>query len=291
MPPSESPSVSESPSISESPSVSESPSISESPSASESPSDSESASPSGTATESPSESASPSAPEYSNFPWIEYDYNYGISGTKRAGIGFFYFHTTSFDSDIDTVGDEECYEADFEKAHFWDYISTFWNFLDDTSREMVENLWYGMVIAGGSLAKKASRFLAAVAPTTVEVCQFEDFYDLEVSPLLSRPVFLDPTLKSPKTIIIPTRTILIEPTYDELEPVYNDLIEITANDYYKIRGLGDRSAISPYKIVSSCYVVVQPKNTDIEKKYFLVTDFYSSEEADDRYASAETPRQ
>jgi hypothetical protein len=48
--------------------------------------------------------------------------------------------------------------------------------------------------------------------------------------------------------------------------------EIEADDYHKIRGFGSRSSVSPFKIESGCYVVVQPKNTDIEKKYFLVTD-------------------
>lgn len=217
--------------------------------------------------------------------WASDNYNYGIYGTLRDGIGFFYFYTAipPFTADERVVGDDGCFEADFVPVKFWDYISTFWNFLEDTSREMVENFWFGAVIAGGSLAKKASRFLTAVAPTTTDVCVFEDFFDLQVSPMLSRPVPLDPTEKSPKFIINPLRTVLVEPTYDGYDPVYRDLIEITGDDYHKIRNLGNRPTD---KIESECYVVIKPKNTDIETKYFPVTDFLSSEEAYDRPASA-----
>ncbi len=221
--------------------------------------------------------------------WIAGEYNYGILNTDRDGIGFFYFYTAvpPFSYDERSIGDDGCEEDDFEKIHFWNYLSTFWNFLDNKSRDTIENLWYGMVIAGGSLTKKASRFLAAVAPTTVDVCQFEDYYDLYMSPMASRPVFLDPTQRSPKTIINPLRTILVEPEYSGLTPVHSDLIEITGDDYHKIRNLGVRSS---GKITSECYVIIQPKSEDIDIRYFPVTDFYSSEEAYDRPASARINR-
>jgi len=214
------------------------------------------------------------------------DYDYGILGTARAGIGFFYFYAPvpPYSADEASTGDDGCFEADFQKVHFWDYISTFWNHLDTPSRNMVENMWFGMVMAGGALTKKASRFLAAVAPTTTNVCVFEDYYDLQVGPMFARPVFLDPTEKSPKTIINPIGTILTEPEYDGFDPTFYDLIEITGDDYHKIRNLGDRPVS---KITSECYVIVKPKNTDIETKYFSVTDFYSSEEATDCPASGE----
>lgn len=217
--------------------------------------------------------------------WSAIGYNYGILNTLRDGIGFFYFYTAvpPFSYDEDTVGDDGCYEVDFTRIHFWNYLSTFWNFLDNPSRDMVENMWFGMVIAGGSLVKKAARFLAAVSPTTVDVCQFEDYYDLQLSPMLSRPVYLDPTQKAPKTIINPIGTILVEPEYTDLVPSFHDLIEITGDDYHKVRNLGVRVS---GKINSECYVIVQPKSEDIGTKYFKVTDFYSSEEANDRPASA-----
>ena len=219
--------------------------------------------------------------------WISNEYNYGISGTLRAGIGFFYFYEAypPFSSDFSSVGEEGCHEDDFGKIKFWDYISTFWNFLDDPSRDMVENFWYGLVMAGGSLTKKGQRYLTAVSPQLPETCVFEDFYDLKVGPMVSRPVYLDPTERSPKTIINPIGTVLVEPEYDGFDPIYSDLIEVTGNDYQKIRQLGTR--INPDSdIVSDCYVIVQPKDTSIDKKYFNVTNFFSSEEAYDRYASA-----
>jgi len=219
--------------------------------------------------------------------WAANDYNYGISGTLRAGIGFFYFYEAypPFTSDFSIVGEEKCFESDFEKINFWDYISTFWNFLDDSSRDMVENLWFGMVIAGGSLTKKGLRFLTAMNPQAPNICVFEDYFDLQVSPMLSRPVYLDPSEESPKTIINPIGTVLIEPEYDGFTPIYHDLIEITGNDYQKIRHLGKRLSPSS-RIIGECYVVIQPKDASIEKKYFLVTNFLSSEEAYDRPASA-----
>lgn len=218
--------------------------------------------------------------------WILNEFNYGIYNTLRDGIGFFYFYAPipPYFSDERIDGFDGCVEDDFERVKFWDYLSTFWNFLSDSSRSMFENMWFGFVMAGGSLSKKSSRFLDAVNPTTPNVCVFEDYYDIQVGPMFSRPVFLDPTQKSPKTIINALGTLLIEPAYDsDLKPVYSDLIEISGEDYEQVRHLGYRNG---GKILSECYVVVQPKNTEIEKKYFSVTDFLSSIEKYDRNASA-----
>lgn len=222
--------------------------------------------------------------------WALGGYDYGMLGSIRDGIGFFYFYTSIAPPVVDptAAGDAGCYEADFPRLHFWDYISTFWNFLDDPSRDMVENMWYGMVMAGGALAKKAARFLTAVAPTTTDVCVFDDYYDLQVGPMLSRPIFLNPTQKAPKSIINPVGTILVEPEYVGFEPSYSDLINITGGDYHKIRNLGVRPTD---KIESECYVIVTPKNTDIDPKWFPVTDFKSSEEEHDRAASSEVDKE
>ena len=81
----------------------------------------------------------------------------------------------------------------FSSNQFWDYISTYFSYLDDDSKIMFENFWHGLHISGGSLTDKATRFMYAQAPEAVQTSVSEYYYELEVGPLKSIPLKLDPT--------------------------------------------------------------------------------------------------
>ena len=169
-----------------------------------------------------------------------------------------------------------CHEDEIPGRTFWDYISTFWNYLDDKSRDLFEFFWDGLTKSGNDLTKKAQRFYDITAPENAQTCIFEDYYDILIGPLHSKPINIDPTIKIPNHIIKAIKERLIEPTYVNENPVFNDMIEIGAVDYYKIRNIGIDN-----------YVVVQVKKEDIADKYFKLSRLLSSEEPQNRPASAE----
>jgi hypothetical protein len=69
-------------------------------------------------------------------------------------------------------------------------------------------------------------------------------------------------------MIKPVNKLLIEPIYDSnYKPFYNDVVEISANDYYKIRSIG-----------VNCYVVVKVNKQGVNDKFFKIVSLLSSEE-------------
>jgi hypothetical protein len=171
--------------------------------------------------------------------------------------------------------DTPCSEGKLAKTSFWGYVSTFFDFLDDKSKDAFENLWYAMQLVGHSFDKQVTTLVNTIAPENADTCIFDDFYEVQVGPLHSIPLNLDPTIATPNYVINPIRYIVIEPVNE----VYRDLIEIKADDYYKIREIGlDK------------YVVVKVKNDEIEDKYFKILNLKSSEEpAGDRYYQSSSP--
>jgi len=171
----------------------------------------------------------------------------------------------SYDTDITTP------------VKYWDWLTTFFDYLSDEDRELFENFWNGLTTSGNVLIKKANRLLNTSAPEHSSENLWEDFYEIQVGPFHSKPVILDPTLTGQNYLIRPISKILIEPQYEnDINPVYHDAIEITASDYYKIRSIG-----------LECYVVVKVKNDSIPDRYFKVFNLLSSEEATERAEYAE----
>jgi hypothetical protein len=218
--------------------------------------------------------------------WVANNVIFGMLGLERYGIGNFYFYVPVPNPENPPPVEVVDYTEEIAKpVKFWDWLTTFWNFLTDDDRDMYENVWHGMVIAGQSMIKKANRLLHAEAPENADEHVYEDFYEIQVGPLHSKPLNPDPTKSGNNYIIRPVGKILNEPEYDaNLNPIYHDMIEIAASDYYKIRSIG-----------LGCYVVVQVKKDGVPVKYFKILNLLSSEEDESsgRYypkAGADTDR-
>lgn len=205
-------------------------------------------------------------------------YPTGIGGAPRYGIGAFYFFVPVPNPEIEPRRNEIlCAEEETPGRTFWEYLSTFWNYLDTIDRESFEAFWYGLTQAGADLIKRAQRLLSTTAPENAWTCVLEDYYDVLIGPLHSKPIDLDPTIKSPNYIVRPIGAKLIEPLYDSgTNPIYRDVLRISATDYYKIREIG-----------LGTYVVVQVKRENVSERYFKVYNILSSEEKYDRPAFAE----
>ena len=146
---------------------------------------------------------------------------------------------------------------------------------DSSDRDLFENYWLGLKLAGDSLTKKAQRLLSSSAPENSQEVVYEDFYEVPIGPLISKPLNLDPTIEGNNYIIRPINVILNEPSYDSgYNPTFNDMIEISAEDYYKIRSVGN-----------GCYVVINVNNTSVSDRFMTVNNLLSSEEdvSSDRY--------
>lgn len=173
-----------------------------------------------------------------------------------------------FDDPYEPIDEARCVGVEPGKVTFWDYLSTFWNNLDEKSRDAFENFWDGMVRAGNHLKKMANRFSDAQAPEYPSTCVLEDYYDIKIGPLHSIPINLDPTNKNPQYLITPIERVLVEPSYNKYnDRIYDDRLAISASDYYKIRTIG-----------IGTYAVVEPKDRSIEPKWFKVKNLLSSEE-------------
>jgi len=205
-------------------------------------------------------------------------YPTGIGGASRYGIGAFYFFVPVPNPEVAPRAEEVlCEEPTTEGRVFWDYLSTFWNYMSTRDRESFEAFWAGLTQAGTDLIKRAQRFLSATAPERAWTCVLEDYYDVQIGPLHSKPIDLDPTIKSPNHIIRPIGIKLIEPIYNsESNPVYRDMFKVSASDYYKIRNIGLGN-----------YLVVQVKRDDVSDRYFKIYNILSSEEKYDRPSFSE----
>jgi hypothetical protein len=146
---------------------------------------------------------------------------------------------------------------------FWNFVSTFWDKLTSLDREQWENFWSGLSGMSSDLINKSTRFETVTSLTNQT--DTTDYYDIKIGPLYSQPTDLDPTDQNSNNIIKPIGTVVLEP----VDGVYNDLIEITADDYYKIRSIG----IGQYVVIGD--------------KYFEISNLLSSEESDGRPCSIE----
>lgn len=192
--------------------------------------------------------------------WYANDMAHGISGEARKGVGAFYFFDpvppVTRGVALETV---LCTESEVKGIQFWDYLSTFWKYLTNNSRDMFESFWLGMYMVGKSLVKQANRFEETMAPENSRICVLDDYYEIQVGPLHSKPLSIDPTDPNANYIITPLGYVLDEPEYDDNgKRIYHDIVEIAASDYYKIRG------------IDPVYVVIKVKNSDISDKWFKI---------------------
>jgi hypothetical protein len=146
---------------------------------------------------------------------------------------------------------------------FWDYVSTFWDKLSSFDREQWENFWAGLEGMAFDLISKSNRLKGVVSLTNQH--DVTDYYDIKIGPLYSCPIDLDPSDPNSNNIIKPIGTVVLEP----IDGVYNDLIEITADDYYKIRSIG----VGQYVVIGD--------------KYFKINNLMSSEESNGTPCSIE----
>lgn len=144
---------------------------------------------------------------------------------------------------------------------FWDYLSTFWNNLAD--KDVWENYWDGLGKMSSNLIGKANRFKAVTAMTNGY--DIDDYYDIKIGILSAKPTDLDPTNQNSNNIIKPLGTLVLEP----VNGVFNDFIEISADDYYRIRDIG----LNQYVVIGD--------------KYFKINNLMSSEEPEGRPCSIE----
>jgi len=144
---------------------------------------------------------------------------------------------------------------------FWDYLSTFWSNLAD--KDVWENYWDGLSKMSSNLIGKANRFKDVTAMTNGY--DTNDYYDVKIGVLSAKPTDLDPTNQNSNNVIKPLGTLVLEPVNE----VFHDYIEISADDYYRIRDIG----LNQYVVIGD--------------KYFKINNLMSSEEPEGRPCSIE----
>ena len=162
----------------------------------------------------------------------------------------------------------------FNSRVFWNYASVFFKYLNDSSQKLFENFWEGISKSGNDLSNQANRFLEADSPEGSQVMPTIDYYEIIVGPLYSKPLYLNPTDKNSGYTITPLSYLHKEGSLSGQDRIFNDIINISNEDYYKIRSIG-----------IGMYVVVNVNNDDIETKFFKIKNLLSSEElvTSDRY--------
>jgi hypothetical protein len=117
------------------------------------------------------------------------------------------------------------------------------------------------------MTDRANDFVNAQAPENANTNVQENYYEIPVDPLIALPIKLDPTDINSRQMIISKSIITVEPIYINGSPVYGDIIEISAEDYYTLRD-----------IAIGNYAVIVPKDSSIPTKYFKIDTLKSSEE-------------
>jgi hypothetical protein len=158
----------------------------------------------------------------------------------------------------------------FDSNTFWNFVSSFFDFLNEKSKNMIENFWDGLNTTSGDMTDKANNFVNAQAPENADTDVKENYYEIPVDLLISLPIKLDPTNINSKQMITPKSIITVEPLYNNREPIYGDMLEVSAEDYYTLRD-----------IAIGNYVVIIPKDPKIPTKYFKIDTLKSSEEDPD----------
>ena len=187
--------------------------------------------------------------------WINDDYNYGMKGEKRDGIGSFYFLPPSFSrqtkSNEWTVRDLPDQLECKPQIQFWSWLSTAMNFLIPEHRAMVEWVWSAFQDVGCEYSNKANRFLQSMNPQASIVNPHENYYDIPIGVLDAYPIYLDPeyqnyTLTALKTLLYP-------------EGEFSDLF-VTEENYKILRDV----CVGGYAVIEDKYYPVIARKSTIE---------------------------
>lgn len=157
--------------------------------------------------------------------------------------------------------------SNFNPQDHWNFASSFFKYLNEKSTYLFENLWKSFDKIGIYLTNQAQRFLDTEAPENSQVSPKEYYYEILFGPLYSRPTFIDAADLSKNYRINPRTYYHTEAKISDDERIYDDIIEISNQDYYKIREIGLDN-----------YVVIDVNNSNIDRKYFKIKQLLSSEE-------------
>jgi hypothetical protein len=141
---------------------------------------------------------------------------------------------------------------------FWRYLSSFFNYLEDRSRESWEFIWEGMTFVANEMTKQAARFLYSSAPERSYLTPTIDFYDVALDVLKARPTNIDLTQYKGRYTLVSKGVIKSAPTPIGRETTYNDMVELGKDDYDAIRNV----AIGQYAVIDD----------EVQKRYFKVSD-------------------
>lgn len=153
-----------------------------------------------------------------------------------------------------------------DTSSVWRFLSTFFNYLDDMSREIWEYFWEGVAFISNEMSKQAARFLYSSSPERSYVESQEAFYEVVVDILKAKSTPLDATDPNSRSVILCRRAIVTNP----FDGVRNDMVEIEKADYDHIRDI----AIGQYLVIMA---------SDSDPKYFVVLNTMSPEETGSRY--------
>lgn len=147
---------------------------------------------------------------------------------------------------------------------FWRYLSNFFNYLEDKSRDTWEFAWEGMTFIASEMSKQAARFLYSSSPERSYTSPTIDYYDLSIDVLKARPTNIDLTQYQGRYILLSKGIVKSNPTAAGRETVYNDMIELGKSYYDAIRNI----AVGQYLVIGD--------------KYFNVLNTLSPTETGDR---------
>lgn len=162
----------------------------------------------------------------------------------------------------------------YSPGPFWTFATTFFSFLDDKSRGLLENFWHGLWIAADSLYDLSLRLNGVEGLSTAITNTSEPYFELKVSVYNAVPLNLNPTQKSPNHMIVPKSILFRQPEYDyQLRAIHRDLVEISQSEYNSIRDIIlERGSDNTKRI----YMVVIPSKKSTVPRSFVIKQGLSS---------------
>jgi len=147
---------------------------------------------------------------------------------------------------------------------FWRYLSNFFNYLEDKSRDTWEFAWEGMTFIANEMSKQAARFLYSSSPERSYTSPTIDYYDIIIDVLKARPTNIDLTQYQGRYILLSKGVVKSNPVVVGRDTTYNDMIELGKSDYDAVRNI----AVGQYLVIGD--------------KYFKVLNILSPTETGDR---------
>lgn len=95
----------------------------------------------------------------------------------------------------------------FDTSSFWNYVSDFFQLLDERSRDKVEYMWEGMATAYAEMDVAANRFIAATDPEAAATAPVMGIYNVHIDIAKSMPLPVDVADPGSRSIFVPKRII------------------------------------------------------------------------------------